>query len=648
MPVVPPMLSTEGIFMHTRIMLSMALSLVLALAACEFGRQPTDPTGQPVARIVVLPESIALDAQQSQRFRAVGITAAGDSEAVTVGWTASVGAVTAAGVYTADTSLSDALVTATVSNGRFAATGRVKKQRVVQVIVTPASANIQTGAALQFAAYGRRNTGDSVSIAAAYVATGGTISSGGMYNAGGTPGTYQVVAQDRTTLLSGSSAVVVTNPAPPPPGNPGTVNNLAVTNVAASSVTLSFTEVSDGAGQPASYDVRLAAGAISWGSATMVAQGTCATPLAGSAVGATKTCTVLGLAAATAYQFQVLPFRGTLNVNAVFGGVSNVASGTTTASTAPVASVTVSPAVASIGVGQSLQLTATLKDASGNTLAGRQITWSSGAPLLGSVNATGLVGGVAAGLVPITATSEGQSGSSAITVAALPPPSNLFPHEPAGLTVIQETDWATGLGTWFRKFISADKPITIVPITDSPLGDPFALELGYNAGSPGGGGTELEYDIPGTRPNEIFMGYYVKVDSAWQGHLSAINKMVYFDDGGGNFSAMWYEMFGSGSSPLSLYVVNQSGSGPAGIHENVTPVNFTRGQWHKVEIYQKQGQPGIVRVWVDGALAIDRSDVFTNNAPIDYVTISGIWGGVGDVKAHFDYMRFDHVRISGR
>jgi len=216
------------------------------------------------------------------------------------------------------------------------------------------------------------------------------------------------------------------------------------------------------------------------------------------------------------------------------------------------------------------------------------------------------------------------------------------------LTVIQETDWATGLGTWFRKFTSADKPITIVPITDSPLGDPFVLQLGYNAGSAGGGGTELEYDIPGTRPTEIFMGYYVEVDSAWQGHNSAINKMVYFDDGGGNFSAMWYEMFGVGSSPLSLYVVNQSGSGPAGIHENVTPANFTRGQWHKVEIYQKQGQPGIVRVWVDGALAIDRSDVFTNNAPIDYVTISGIWGGVGDVKAHFDYMRFDHVRISGR
>jgi hypothetical protein len=124
--------------------------------------------------------------------------------------------------------------------------------------------------------------------------------------------------------------------------------------------------------------------------------------------------------------------------------------------------------------------------------------------------------------------------------------------------------------------------------------------------------------------------------------------MVYLHDGGGSFSAMWYEMFGSGSSPLGLYVVNQSGGSPGGMHENVNPINFVRGQWHKVEIYQKQGASnnGIVRVWVNGLLAIDRSDVNTQSAPIDNVTISGIWGGIGDSKNQADYMRFDRIRIS--
>jgi len=294
---------------------------------------------------------------------------------------------------------------------------------------------------------------------------------------------------------------------------------------------------------------------------------------------------------------------------------------------------------------------ATLKDAAGNTLTGRTVTWSSALPLLASVNGSGLVSGLLAGIVPITATSEGKNGSSSITVAALPPPpTNLYPNEPSGLTVIKEDNWEAGLlGAWFRKFTSADKPITIVPITDSPLGQGQALEIGFLAGHQGGGGTELEYDIPTLlQPREMFVGYYVQVSSNWQGHSSGINKMVYLDDGGSSFSAMWYEMFGSGSSPLGLYIVNQSGSGPSGMHENIQAVNFTRGVWHKVEIYQKQGSPGIIRVWVDGILATDRSDVFTRDAAIGMVTISGIWGGIGDTKQHFDYMRFDHIRISGR
>src|SRR3989442_885046 len=112
----------------------------------------------------------------------------------------------------------------------------------------------------------------------------------------------------------------------------GQVLDLKVTTVNQTSVSLSFTEVDDGTGQPASYDVRYAVGALSWGSAPSVTKETCATPLAGSAIGNKRSCTVLGLTPATGYQFQLIPFRGTLNMGtAVFGSVSNVASGTTAA-----------------------------------------------------------------------------------------------------------------------------------------------------------------------------------------------------------------------------------------------------------------------------------------------------------------------------
>src|SRR5204863_7166174 len=166
--------------------------------------------------------------------------------------------------------------------------------------------------------------------------------------------------------ITGSGTVSVTTAVT----NPGTVRDLAVASVTASAATLTFTDVSDGAGQPASYFLRYAAGTITWGSATELPA------IAGGAIGTKQTVTVPGLTAGTAHQFQVVAYRGT-PPSVVFGALSNVASGTTSASPAPVGSVTVSPASASVAVGTTQQFTVTLKDAAGNPLTGRTVTWTS-------------------------------------------------------------------------------------------------------------------------------------------------------------------------------------------------------------------------------------------------------------------------------
>jgi len=106
------------------------------------------------------------------------------------------------------------------------------------------------------------------------------------------------------------------------------VSNLSVPTVNTTDVTLSFTEVAC-AGAPCSYDVRVQSPVISWGQAASVASGTCATPLAGTTVGATKTCTVTGLSTTTAYQFQLVPFSGTWGSNPIFGPLSNITGATT-------------------------------------------------------------------------------------------------------------------------------------------------------------------------------------------------------------------------------------------------------------------------------------------------------------------------------
>jgi len=200
---------------------------------------------------------------------------------------------------------------------------------------------------------------------------------------------------------------------------PGTVADLIVTAIDNTSVTLAFTQVDDGTGQPASYDVRFAPTPMSWSAATPVASGTCATPVAGTAVGSALTCTILGLSPETDYDFQVVAFRGTLAATAVFGDVSNVAK----AKTPPVVStVSVEPVAPSIGIGATVALQATAKDANGNVISGRNFSWSTSDANIATVSSAGVVSGIAAGSATVTASVAGKSGTSTVTVTAAPPP----------------------------------------------------------------------------------------------------------------------------------------------------------------------------------------------------------------------------------
>src|SRR5512133_620386 len=108
---------------------------------------------------------------------------------------------------------------------------------------------------------------------------------------------------------------------------------------------------------------------------------------------------------------------GTATITATSEGQSGTA--TVTVTPAPVASVTIQPPTATVPIGQTATLVATTKDANGNTLTGRAVTWSSSSAAIATVSATGVVTGVATGTATITATSEGKSGTATITVPVL-------------------------------------------------------------------------------------------------------------------------------------------------------------------------------------------------------------------------------------
>src|SRR5437867_4161991 len=106
--------------------------------------------------------------------------------------------------------------------------------------------------------------------------------------------------------------------------------------------------------------------------------------------------------------------------------------------TASVATVSVTPATLGLTVGQTGQLTATARDAAGNALSGRAITWVSAAPAVATVDGTGLVTAAAVGAATITATSETKSGTAAVTVSLVPVATVSVTPDHLGLTVGQQ------------------------------------------------------------------------------------------------------------------------------------------------------------------------------------------------------------------
>jgi trimeric autotransporter adhesin len=102
----------------------------------------------------------------------------------------------------------------------------------------------------------------------------------------------------------------------------------------------------------------------------------------------------------------------------------------------PVANVAITPAGSqTVSQGLTLQLAATLKDASGNPLTGRTVSWTTSNASIATVSSTGLVTGVALGTIQITCESEGVLSSVSITVQPRPVASVSLAPNPGGVKV---------------------------------------------------------------------------------------------------------------------------------------------------------------------------------------------------------------------
>ncbi len=118
----------------------------------------------------------------------------------------------------------------------------------------------------------------------------------------------------------------------------------------------------------------------------------------------------------------------------------------------PVASVEVSPSADTIGLGRTLQLTAEGFDENGDAVESVQFSWESSDVAIATVDASGLVKGVAVGAATITASAGSGQGTAEITVMDLERAALVALYEVTdGPNWVDAENWLTDapLGEWY-------------------------------------------------------------------------------------------------------------------------------------------------------------------------------------------------------
>jgi hypothetical protein len=166
-----------------------------------------------VEHVRVRPDWIRVAPGGSQALSATAQTSRGYSVSVTFLWKATGGTVSETGRYVAGKVPGRYIVVATAPNGVADTAGVVITDAADRpnrsVVLTPSAVTLAPNAQHEFSVAGKDNDGSSFPVDPEYSATGGTISRGGTYTAGRTPGTYRVIATDDGTGLADTAAVII-------------------------------------------------------------------------------------------------------------------------------------------------------------------------------------------------------------------------------------------------------------------------------------------------------------------------------------------------------------------------------------------------------------------------------------------------------
>jgi uncharacterized protein YjdB len=165
---------------------------------------------------------------------------------------------------------------------------------------------------------------------------------------------------------------------------------------------------------------------------------------------------------------------GSTAIQATIGGVTGIAS---IQGVPAVASVSVTPFSRNLRVAESLPLSFSLRDAAGNVLLARAVTFSSSAPTVATISADGVVTGIAAGNTTITVTSESRTATYNLTVEIVLPV-NTVSVGPVNATVaIGGTQQLTTTLRDANNTVVTGRPVTWATLSAASVGTVSATGL---------------------------------------------------------------------------------------------------------------------------------------------------------------------------
>ena len=578
-----------------------------------------------LTQLVLNPSQVTLTTGGTVQFAVAGSWSDGSSAAPSVAWSATGGSVSADGLYTAGSTPGTFRVIA--SYGGLADTAAVAvsapvSRTLTSLTVSPKVFSLSAGGTQQLTATALWSDGSTTLPTVTWNASGGTISSSGLYTAGSVAGNYWATV------------------------SAGGLSDAAVMTVTATTTTATVTQftLSPGSATVAAGATQQFQTAATWsdGVSRLVS-------VAYSATGGTVSTGGLYTAGQVAGTFAVIATCscGKTDTSAVV--VSVPVSRTLTR-------LTVSPKTVSLAAGATQQFTATALWSDGSTTL-PTLTWAASG---GTITGGGLyTAGSVAGNYWATVSAGGLSDAAVMTISTTvsQPPSGsaVYPNRPTNYsTVLGEFDASASVpagGQTQRVVVGTPWSViydginggttgsnwTRVSDATAPQSPPYVWQLHFPPGTwdTGHGFGNLFTTLPPTN-SELYLSLWIKWDPNYEWHPIS-NKFLWFDAG---------------------QILVQALEGGTYLHaedldiptwftpQTNTPI--TLGVWHHVEVQLVRGAAGMVKVWMDGGLKTSYTGTLispANNAWADFV-LTGHRGGGAFTNTRDSYYWVDHIFIA--